>query len=138
MAKATRPAKFPSVPSCASSCALTTAPCRGATVGCSPAWSPNALTIPSPTRSSGMPAANRRAAPGSPSQCIRITLRHCFATHMLDNGAELPVIQVLLGHDDPRDTMIYLHLSTRKLKSAPSPLQMFDLAGQTGKEPAAS
>jgi site-specific recombinase XerD len=66
------------------------------------------------------------------------TLRHCFATHMLDNGAELPVIQVLLGHDDPRDTMIYLHLSTRKLKSAPSPLQMFDLGGQTGQEPAAS
>ena len=66
------------------------------------------------------------------------TLRHSFATHMLDNGAELPVIQVLLGHEDPRDTMIYLHLSTRKLKSAPSPLEMFDLAGQTGPEPAAS
>ena len=64
--------------------------------------------------------------------------RHCFATHMLDNGAELPVIQILLGHDDPRDTMIYLHLSTRKLKSAPSPLQTFDLSGQTGQEPAAS
>src|SRR5262249_15286133 len=59
------------------------------------------------------------------------TLRHCLATHMLDNGAELPVTQVLLGHDDPRDTMIYLHLSKRKLKSAPSPLEMFDLAGKT-------
>jgi site-specific recombinase XerD len=66
------------------------------------------------------------------------TLRHSFATHMLDHGAELPVIQVLLGHEDPRDTMIYLHLSTRKLKSAPSPLEMFDLARQTGPEPAAS
>jgi hypothetical protein len=42
-----------------------------------------------------------------------------------------PSWQVLLGHDDPRDTMVYLHLSTRKLKSAPSPLEMFDLAGQT-------
>ncbi len=41
------------------------------------------------------------------------TIRHCFATHLLDNGAELPVLQRLLGHDDPRDTMIYLHLSTR-------------------------
>jgi site-specific recombinase XerD len=57
---------------------------------------------------------------------------------MLDNGAELPVIQVLLGHEDPRDTMIYLHLSTRKLKSAPSPLEMFGLAAPTGPEPAAS
>jgi integrase/recombinase XerD len=63
---------------------------------------------------------------------------HSFATHMLDNGAELPVIQVLLGHDDPRDTMIYLHLSTQKLKSAPSPLEMFDLAGQSRQERAAS
>jgi len=66
------------------------------------------------------------------------TLRHSFATHMLDHGAELPVIQVLLGHEDPRDTMIYLHLSTRKLKAAPSPLEMFDVATHSGPEPAAS
>jgi hypothetical protein len=63
----------------------------------------------------------------------RGALRHSFATHMLDNGAELPVIQVLLGHDDPRDTMAYLHLSTRKLKTAPNPLEMFDLAGQMSR-----
>lgn len=60
------------------------------------------------------------------------TLRHCFATHLLDNGAELPVVQRLLGHDDPRDTMVYIHLSTRTLRAAPNPLDTIDLAGQSG------
>jgi integrase/recombinase XerD len=50
------------------------------------------------------------------------TLRHSFATHLFDNGADLPVVQRLLGHEDPRDTMIYLHLSTRTLRVAPNPL----------------
>jgi site-specific recombinase XerD len=57
------------------------------------------------------------------------TLRHCFATHLLDNGADLPVVQRLLGHDDPRDTMIYIHLSTRTLRAAPNPLETIHLAG---------
>jgi integrase/recombinase XerD len=50
------------------------------------------------------------------------TLRHSFATELFENGAELPVIQTLLGHADPRDTMVYLHLATRKLRTAPNPL----------------
>jgi len=66
------------------------------------------------------------------------TLRHCFATHLLDSGAELPVIQVLLGHDDPRDTMVYLHLCTRKLRSAPNPLDTLPNCTVSGQEPAAS
>lgn len=57
------------------------------------------------------------------------TLRHSFATHLFDNGAELPVVQRLLGHEDPRDTMIYLHLSTRALRVAPNPLETIRLAG---------
>jgi integrase/recombinase XerD len=66
------------------------------------------------------------------------TLRHCFATHLLDNGAELPVVQRLLGHDDPRDTMIYIHLSNRTLRAAPNPLETIDLNSLPGREPAAS
>ena len=57
------------------------------------------------------------------------TLRHSFATHLFDNGADLPVVQRLLGHEDPRQTMIYLHLSTRALCVAPNPLETIRLAG---------
>jgi site-specific recombinase XerD len=66
------------------------------------------------------------------------TLRHSFATHLFDSGAELPVIQTLLGHADPRDTMIYLHLATRKLREAPNPLEMLRLASASDGEPTAS
>ena len=64
-------------------------------------------------------------------------LRHSFATHMFDDGAELPVIQTLLGHADPRDTMIYVHLSTRRLRSAPNPLDTLEPPRQSAPEPTA-
>ena len=64
------------------------------------------------------------------------TLRHSFATHLFDNGADLPVVQRLLGHEDPRDTMVYLHLSTRTLRVAPNPLETLRLAAP--KDSAAS
>ena len=66
------------------------------------------------------------------------TLRHSFATELFDNGAELPVIQTLLGHADPRDTMIYLHLATRKLRTAPNPLETLPQSSRTDQEPAQS
>ena len=47
-------------------------------------------------------------------------------------------IQVLLGHADLRDTMIWLHLSTRQLRAAPNPLDRLELDSLRGQEPSAS
>ena len=56
-------------------------------------------------------------------------LRHSYATHLLEEGADLRTIQLLLGHVDLRHTALYLHLSRRHLQAVANPLDTMKVSG---------
>jgi len=55
------------------------------------------------------------------------TLRHSFATHLLESGVDVRSIQLMMGHESLRTTVQYLHVASTTLHESPNLLDLLDI-----------
>ena len=82
-----------------------------------------------PIEPTGLHAACRSAvkATGLAKRVSVHVLRHSFATHLLETGTDIRIIQVLLGHNNLSSTARYTQVATHTIRSTPSPLDRLSL-----------
>lgn len=82
---------------------------------------------PYSSRSAQMVLKRSAKAAGIDQNVTLHTLRHSYATHLLESGVGLRYIQEILGHSNPKTTMLYTHISGKRLQKVRSPLEDFDI-----------